>query len=233
MPLLEKLLGSERAAAHLAEREARRARGEAVLGRRFDFSRDWERYLDSARVLLEHAKAVDRLDHFSKPIGYLQRHAVELILKSLLESLYGIEADQMELDELEGPRRQVPNTHDLERLHDLLAVVLPTLYLTVPPELTALVADMAKVEDGDETRWRFPKGARGNYRNKPSFPKETIVPATDWQERLNEIRERHLRVRMGHHEDRTLVETIGYEAEGITQAQLKAGLITFDDAESP
>lgn len=167
-------------------------------------------YIAAARSVVDDALTARSLHFMAAPCLYLQRHALELLLKRIL--LVVLEIDSMQASLGAGTAvavEKVPGTHDLLNLCARTAAALATRGLKLPTELPLLVREISEFEDGDPTRTRYDSGARGKGYENNSFPEWVSVPVLDWQTRLEGLVP-HLTIR---HEfadmpDRTLAEEL-------------------------
>lgn len=163
--------------------------GNASIGGRGEHPPFEEVYLMAARTLVKHAIDNYQWDEMVIPCVYLQRHAIELMLKGLLQRANSIGARNR------GREESVPQEHDLEKLVRLLDAALGKLELSVPKEVVALASEINAFEDGDPTRLRYPQGVpKKRYRGK-SFPERINVPIGRWQSRLEMIYRKHFALR--------------------------------------
>ena len=97
------------------------------------FGGDWRQpsytmaYLRSARILIENSKNNNDLDQLGLPIFYLQRHALELFIKSTLDILYEVVemrtnlayGNESEVPSISrGQKERLSNSHGLESLNN-------------------------------------------------------------------------------------------------------------------
>jgi hypothetical protein len=164
-----------------------KAAGLARVGGPFNGPYHLESYIRAARVLVDHALAGGALEPLAMPCVHVQRHAVELMLKSLI-------AELREYFELSGdtlppvparPRRK-QGGHSLSFLTSEVERLVTSYGRPVPSELVALAREIEDYEDGDETRWRYGKGSESRSPDyvRTSFPTEITLPVVDWQRRI-------------------------------------------------
>jgi len=154
-------------------------------------------YLAAYHKATRHLMQVGQIDELAMPILYLQRHTLELLLKTLRDGAEeAIEAKQ-QIQQAKG-LPVVPHSTAKKRknhgLGDLLKeaeAALSALGWSVPvPGLRELVALCQSVEGDDETRWRYATGKKGQR----SFPvglsePRVELPVFEIQYRLNQIAE--------------------------------------------
>src|SRR5687768_3395604 len=112
-------------------------------------------YLLAARLTLERAAETGRVDDVALPVAYLQRHAFELGLKSLIDIAYdvAVEGERIRLVERREPPdrvivRYADRSHDLRKLIADLGEALTTVnHGEVPDELVAVADLLATVEE--------------------------------------------------------------------------------------
>lgn len=148
-------------------------------------------YFRAARLLVE--ATADNRPEMAVPCLYLQRHAVELACKYLIEFAFLIRAQRSQIDTLErtgevsgGKAQQAVTGHDLAELTTIMGDALNEIGYESPPQLVSLALELDKFEDGDPTRSRYPAGRKGKYA-EDSFPTPTIIPVVEWQRRLEVI----------------------------------------------
>jgi len=154
------------------QRAADLAAGIARVGGSLDHPDYLRAYLRSGAVLLAHARATDSLDEFAIVCCYVQRHALELLIKELLSLFYGLADDRDALGVLvcepvtstapsKNARKRHTTEHDLELLlRDLhcarqRAVDAGDQWRELPAELDALVAEFARLEGGIAETFRY------------------------------------------------------------------------------
>ena len=156
----------------------------------------FEAYLHSASLLIEQGRATGTLDEIGLPAFYLQRHATELLLKSLLTWLTSISdlrnqlglSQQEPSDDLMAALRR---SHNHQTLHGHLLTFGAALDVPLPPEaLGSLIEDMGRVEITDtwsrysSSSERQKGGARVHVEH---IPEEVLIPIVEFQERLDAI----------------------------------------------
>lgn len=155
----------------------------------------FEAYLYSASLLIEQGRARGTLDEIGLPGFYLQRHAVELLLKELLGWLVYI-ADlrrQLWISEIAPSKELVADlrsSHNLQRLHKHLLDFAAVLSLSSPPaELGELIDDMKGIEI-TETWSRYSSSSKkisSAWVGVQHIPEEVKIPIVKFQERLGKI----------------------------------------------
>lgn len=187
-------------AAHQEDLRAGRAR----IGGPFWFGGYRESYLAAASVLVKEGRSIGDLSEHAVPALYLQRHALELMLKDLLYSMYGMADDSFSLAQLRGAagpsndfrpsekeRRRATSAHDLSALMaDLVSAFgrassAGFAFRPLPPDLEQCVKDFAVLEDGAATRLRYDRVRLKNRADlERSFPERVGVPIEGFQARL-------------------------------------------------
>jgi len=151
----------------------------------------FEAYLHAASLLIAQGKTTGTLDEIGLPGFYLQRHAVELLLKELLKLLTDISdlRNRLRMSEVQPSKtlvKHLGNCHTLDILHEHLMQFSLELDLSQPPiELGDLVRDMKKFEVTD-TWARYSLSTKRD----PHIPKEVLVPIVEFQDRLAAIASR-------------------------------------------
>jgi hypothetical protein len=130
-------------------------------------------YLRAGAALVAHAQATETLDELAVVCGYVQRHALELLIKELIGLFYGIADAHDELARISGEvvastapsknaKDRLTKCHDLEPLlRDLncarqRAVDVGSQYRELPADLAALVAEFTHLEGGIAETFRYP-----------------------------------------------------------------------------
>jgi hypothetical protein len=159
--------------------ELRRKHGLAVFGGVFG-TQAWVKQYDAAeRTLLQHADAQGALDDFVLPIVYLQRHVVELLLKTVIDTAAGIAEAQEALDVHAGVvpaplLAEAPSTHDLDELLRVAERNARACGVTrgIGESTREMCYQLAHLEDGQPSRLRYAKvRPRKNDEATLSFPK--------------------------------------------------------------
>jgi hypothetical protein len=155
------------------QRAADLAAGRARIGgwlRQPDYLRA---YLRAGAALVAHAQATQALDELAVVCGYVQRHALELLIKELIGLFYGIADGHDELARIKGEviastapskaaRVRLTKCHDLEQLlRDLncarqRAMDADAKYRDLPDDVAALVTEFTQLEGGIAETFRYP-----------------------------------------------------------------------------
>lgn len=153
-------------------------------------------YMKSAEVLISHGIETNSLDDVALPAFYLQRYAIELLLKRLIYWLY--EVNEFEKDARLGSsvflivKKKGNETstfkgqHDLKSISKVLnsAVALFTT-IAVPQVISDVVELIVFFEQQDPTWSRYPTSGRGSKHHDLENP----VPLTKIQKYLDLIRD--------------------------------------------
>ncbi|MEK2099267.1 hypothetical protein WOB89_22985 [Vibrio parahaemolyticus] len=141
------------------------------------------RFRDAAKVLIDSGNSKDLLS----PIGYLQRHALELYLKSLIYILhkkYNIAfGGDFSLDNpaifANGKWRPMSNTHNLDDLYSYFKSIYDSNFENLPKTTDWTLSDTLGKQiklisgyDPKSTYFRYPKAASASQDQK----KSTIQP---------------------------------------------------------
>lgn len=153
-------------------------------------------YLHSASLLIEQGKVTGTLDEIGLPGFYLQRHAMELLLKELLTWFVSISDLRNDLGRSKnkpssGLRSALDSSHSLKKLHGHLLRFGTVLDLPLPPaELGGLIKDMEKYEITETwSRYRSSskKQENGDFEKIQHIPREILIPIVEIQVRLDAI----------------------------------------------
>lgn len=198
------------------EHAADLAAGRARIGGRLRQPNYLRSYLKAARILVQQARASDALNELAVACAYLQRHALELAIKDLLDTLHTIADYTAHLDALNhetastapipaDERSRKTSCHDLEALRSDLDAALQRQAaghdpIQMPPDLALLVSEFARIERKRPERFRYPtvprqtqqgipkaKGQRPRVVHEQSFRKAVVIPVEDLQTRLEAL----------------------------------------------
>jgi hypothetical protein len=207
-----------------------RTKGSAHFGgtfEGFDFPGYAAVYVAAARAVFDAgvAGAKREFDHLARPCIYLQRHALELMIKDLRDLALAILESRDAVDtEREYKPPKPTHGHDLVKLVAAATTAVAQAGWTFPDEISRLARELAALEQGDETRLRYAKGARGDFENQRSFSHAVNVPVEDWQRRLEAIN-RSLTPRMSVKEgEETFLGEMAMELHCLTQRLAALGL---------
>lgn len=152
-------------------------------------------YMKSAEVLINHGIETNSLDDVALPAFYLQRHAVELLLKRLICWLY--EVNEFEKDPRPGSSvflsvKRGKETSTFKRQHDLKsiskvlnnAVALFTT-IAVPQVISDVIELIAAFEEKDPTWSRYSANGTGSLHHD----EENSIPLVQIQKYLDLIRD--------------------------------------------
>lgn len=151
-------------------------------------------YFAATRLLMESGD----VKALAMPILYLQRHTVELIIKSILTGAYSLIESKQRLQRAKGESVldftiKPTKGHRLGQLLDDAERALAALgYMDTPsPGMRDLVNLIESLEGGNETRWRYDtlnNGARSfPYQWPPSHNDMVTLPIHEIQDRLTRI----------------------------------------------
>lgn len=146
-------------------------------------------YVRSAGILVNHGQQTKTLDDICLPAFYLQRHAVELLLKRLLYWIYEFAKFNKEFDQpSKNQLDRYTRSHNLSSLlNDLNKACKLYKFSSPPKQLGQLVREMRKYES-NETWARY-----GTYIEKQDKQikdhnqTEVIVPIVALQEALKNV----------------------------------------------
>ena len=165
-------------------------------------------YAHAAGILVTHGQTTGTLDAIALPAFYMQRHALELLVKRSLGFVHDYaeatgRADIFSKDQ----SKRLRNSHDLTCLLSDLTRACQQLELALPPEeLSDLIATMMKFEP-TETWARYP-----NSRPKAGLQNhaqdETVLPIVALQKKLEDVL-KHVVFSLEEHE---AYESLLYEA---------------------
>jgi hypothetical protein len=147
-------------------------------------------YVRSAEILIEHAKQHHILDDIALPAFYMQRHAMELLIKRLLSLLYETAEYRKELDHAftavpsDQQKKRLKRSHNLlSLLNDLRSASSASGFSDPPTELAELTQRLAEFEKS-ETWSRYSESENKEGYIIRHIEKEVVVPLVDFQHRL-------------------------------------------------
>jgi hypothetical protein len=168
--------------------------GLARIGGMWRHPNYFESYLTSARALIDQGASAGTLDDIGLPAFYLQRHALELLLKKMLDWMLDIfhmgaalanPAHQVDTE----LRHSVLYGHDhsdlLKRLHEWVARIE---WEAPPRTLDDLVQRFKQIEI-TETWARYSRSRKGR-KGSPTIehvPDEKVIPLVDLQRELEAL----------------------------------------------
>lgn len=180
----------------LEQRKSDLEAGVARIGGFWRHPNYFEAYLHSASLLIEQGRATGTLDEIGLPAFYLQRHAIELLLKGLLSWLTSISDLRNEL----GRSKQQPSddlkdalrrSHNLKKLYGHILEFGNVLDVPLPPvDLGNLIEDMGRLEITETwSRYRSSseKSNGGARVQVEHISEEILIPIVELQERLDAI----------------------------------------------
>lgn len=146
-------------------------------------------YVRSAEILVEHAAHNNTLDDIALPAFYMQRHALELLIKRLLAWIYEAAAYRLELGQSSAwapsakQKRDFSESHNLTRLLDDLRLSSKASgFPELPSELGELVKRIGAFEKTDSwSRYEVSKIKGGIVRH---IEEEVVLPIVEIQRRL-------------------------------------------------
>jgi hypothetical protein len=183
-------------------------------------------YFDAAASLLHSTCDVPRRrHHLARPCIYLQRHALELLIKDVRDAADDIYQACAALTELR-PVVRVDHkpSHDLVALTGAAEAAATRAGYALPPAVRELAVSLQTFEGPDETILRYAHGTRGQR----SFPKRVEAPIEDWQRRLGDIMTSVLFRRGDNGDDSALLNEMSHELNSLYQELYAAGLIEFE-----
>lgn len=148
----------------------------------------FQAYLRAADILVSHGAATNTLDDIGLPAFYLQRHALELLVKRFLSWVY-------EYAEITG-NNEVPNKDQRERfkrshctsklLEDLRSTCRHHGFSEPPEELGALVKEIESFE-ASETWARYESSESKKHGVLHHLKDEAVVPLVALQKKLEAV----------------------------------------------
>ena len=176
-------------------------------------------YLLSARYVIEASQRDRCLSEVALPAAYLQRHAMEVALKDILATVYGIgryrswrELLERDPNALAPVEKLVPFEHSLLLLRDALQKELNEQGLEAGSEAVEGICErLAVAENGAPDRYRYNKVKQKGKPLEDAFPEQVLLPVVEMQRDLEEVFERFLHFDpFLDHEQKTWRGRIGY-----------------------
>jgi len=129
-----------------------------------------DQYFKAANLLVDSIKSKNTVDYeLAYPVLYLYRHAIELILKSLM----GSTSNSHRLDALQG---------------DLVKFAREHFKQDVPSSVIALLRELASIDPTSQA-FRYGEDRYDNQKQTKPVPYETYVRLSELHERLNGLYE--------------------------------------------
>lgn len=158
------------------------------------FGGDWRApsyfraYLRAADVLVNHGVQTNTLDDIGLPAFYMQRHALELLVKRLLSWVY--EYAQAIGDDAfltNGKLKAFKTSHNIPKLLDHLRSACSHFGFAEPPnELSSLVTEMVSFEKS-ETWARYERSESKESGVLQHVKEEVVLPLVAMQQKLEDV----------------------------------------------
>lgn len=140
-------------------------------------------YVQAARVLIERGQASGTLDEIALPALFLQRHALELRLKVLLEMAFDIGKLKCGLEQTEDQSELLRTSHWIQKLLKELTSSCAKFKLPPPPpQLIEFCKALAAIEM-DNFMARYPESRQAGEATY-HFTKEVVIPIAKLQAQL-------------------------------------------------
>lgn len=172
--------------------EADLAAGVARVGGFFREPSYFESYLHAAQALIDKGRADGNLDDLGMPAFYLQRHTLELLLKSVLSWLHSINDLRKQIVDLNfqpnvEKRENEVRKHSHRKLLEMVLAAAKELELPAPPaELEILVERFSRLEKS-ETWARYSSSRRKGEEGVRHLADEVVIPLVDLQSELADL----------------------------------------------
>lgn len=173
--------------------------GDVIIGGTFRAPSYYESYLYAAHVVLKDAVSQNRVAAMAIPILYLQRHALELVLKDLTREARLLRWCRASLDAgyWLKPPKPPKRTHHLAKLLKAARSAVAETRFRFPSELPAMVERLRRIElnalpgssfredETDPTVLRYSRASGG----QPSFGAPIILNLPELQEQFERLDE--------------------------------------------
>lgn len=176
--------------------EADLAVGVARVGGFWRSPNYFESYLGAAKTLIDQGRHAGSLDDIGLPAFYLQRHAAELMLKSLYEWILEIRDFRCRLVDASfrpdiDKRQKDLFGHDLHDLLDRVQKGARDLDLPAPPrELDELIQKFVDIEPTETwARYSTSRSWKKGSRTIQHQVNESVIPLVELQEKLMKVSE--------------------------------------------
>lgn len=183
-------------------------------------------YVRSADILIEHAAKTNALDDIALPAFYMQRHALELLIKRLLSWLYEAAGYRSELGQASTwapsaqQKKAFKRSHNLTRLlNDLLSSSRASGFQDPPIELCELVRSIDELEKS-ETWSRYAVSETKDGTIVRHIDKEVVVPLVEFQRRLEFVASK---IAYRFNGEDSYENELYYEWESVARATGRAG----------
>ena len=147
-------------------------------------------YLLAANTLLRAAQQENRLDHHGMPIFFLQRHAVEFMIKEPLQLGIEVQRYRLKLGHLTFPgvpAHKKTESHDLQKLLTYLEETASALQVgSIPDVLRSAIEQILAVEQQPTwSRYSYRmEWSKGSGTRHEHLPVEIVIPLGEIQNSL-------------------------------------------------
>lgn len=150
-------------------------------------------YVRAADVLVDHGATTNTLDDIGLPAFYMQRHALELLIKRLLSWVYQYaEAIGDQAVPSKSQRDRFKTSHSISKLlADLRMTCAHHGFAAPPEELCALVFEVESLE-ATETWARYESSESKAHGVVRHLEDEVIIPLASLQKKLEAVVTNHL-----------------------------------------
>lgn len=187
-------------------------------------------YLLAARHTLEAGEREGCVNEVALPIAYLQRHAMELALKDVIDKAQILKRDEEWLAALkkdpEAPlpeRAEVPLRHGFDVLFKALREELAAIgFHDVPTRVRDIVERLRDAEGAEPARWRYERLWNG----EPSLPNPIELRVGEMQLELEHVFEEVFHYQGFGQENENLATSLAHEGMALDQAI--AQIVPFD-----
>lgn len=145
-------------------------------------------YLRAADVLVNHGVQSNSLDEIGLPAFYMQRHALELLVKRLLSWVYEyaeVIGDAVALSN--GMKKRFKSSHDIPKLLRDLREVCNHFGFSVPPKELGNLVDLVVSFEKSETWARYEKSESKVDGIIYHVKEEVVLPLVELQEKLEAV----------------------------------------------
>lgn len=207
--------------------EADRRNGVARVGGTFWDARYARSYFRAADVLLGSKEVSESLNDFVLPLLYLQRHALEVLIKTAIDACAYLADERIMFDSTAPPLKEAEFGHSLSKNFRILSEHLGQLGYDVPTGVVEVIAKIDAIEEEKPDRLRYStveekvavKGKKPEKIRVASFPNEKEVPIRGLQEEIRSI------FRGLADDEGSLLQNLSDECESLFQRALREGKI--------
>jgi len=168
------------------------AAGVARVGGFFREPSYFESYFHATQALIDKGRADGNLDDVGMPAFYLQRHTLELLLKSVLSWLHSIDDLRKKVVDCNFKpnlvaREKEVNKHNHRRLLDMVLAAAKELELPSPPPELEILVERFREYEKTETWARYSSSRVRGHESVQHLKGEVVIPLVDLQAAMADL----------------------------------------------